>query len=720
VGWAAGSALAALLLLGGLSLAVGQTPSGGAENPSPKKKKFEAPPSAADKIKLKAVVEPEKVRRGQTFKVVISGTPEAGWHTFPITKQLPKQEDYKSELQALEMPPEGLKPVGTLVESEPQEVNDQTVGRVLEHTKPFTWSQEFVVLPEAKPGSAEITIKLRLPACDEHLCLPPEVVTLQVKVDISAEEPVQLSNATKEKLAAPAPAAGITPLAPPTPNAPAAGGQDHSGLMAFLLTGVIMGFVSLLTPCVFPMIPITVSFFLKQSEKEHHRPITMALVYCLTIIVVLTIAALALLSFFRWLSVNPVMNFILGGLFVFFALSLFGMYEIELPHSLARFTSAREGRGGLLGTMFMALTFTIISFTCVAPFLGGFGSTAVDANLTFAHRLLGGFAFAVAFASPFFFLALFPNLLRKMPKSGAWLNSVKVVMGFLELAAALKFFRTAELVSLPHPVLFTYDLVLGLYVALALLCGLYLLGVYRLPHDTPVEHLSVPRMLFSLLFLGLAFYMTPALFKNGATGQSQRPNGEVFAWLDSFLLPEEQESGTPATQQAGLATSGESTFAWSSNLDKGLERARAEKRLVFIDFTGVSCTNCRYNEQNVFNRDTVQSLLKKYSLVKLYTDKVPAKFYHGGGTNVAKQQEDAQANLDFQRKEFGTEALPLYVILQPLPTGGFREVGRREGRIMDPTDFLQFLETPLAMNGSGSSGSTAAAETTTGPVVVQR
>src|SRR5437588_6895813 len=183
-------------------------------------------------------------------------------------------------------------------------------------------------------------------------------------------------------------------------------GGGETVLLAFLLAGVFWGAVSLVTPCVFPMIPITVSFFLKQSEKEHHRPVTMALVYCGTIVCVLTIAAVALLSFFRYLSINPWMNFALGGLFVFFALSLFGMYEIELPSGLARFTSQREGEGGLVGTVFMALTFTIISFACVAPFLGGFGGTAGTVQRPWWHTVLGGLAFSVRFAAPFFFPAL--------------------------------------------------------------------------------------------------------------------------------------------------------------------------------------------------------------------------------------------------------------------------------------------------------------------------
>src|SRR5947199_462424 len=179
-----------------------------------------------------------------------------------------------------------------------------------------------------------------------------------------------------------------------------------------MLAGVFWGAVSLITPCVFPMIPITVSFFLKQSEKEHHRPVTMALVYCSTIVIVLTVAAVALLNFFQVLSVNPWTNFGLGALFIFFALSLFGMYEIELPSGLARFTSEREGKGGFAGTIFMALTFTIISFVCLAPFLGGFSGTSATVQRPLWHTILGGVAFSATFAAPFFFLALFPTLLK--------------------------------------------------------------------------------------------------------------------------------------------------------------------------------------------------------------------------------------------------------------------------------------------------------------------
>ncbi len=462
--------------------------------------------------------------------------------------------------------------------------------------------------------------------------------------------------------------------------------QADEGLWAFMLAGMFWGFVSLITPCVFPMIPITVSFFLKQSEKEHHKPVTMALVYCGTIVVVLTFAAAALLSFFRVLSVNPVMNLGLGLLFIFFALSLFGMYEIELPSFLARYTSERENRGGMVGTIFMALTFTIISFACVAPFLGGFGGTAAGSSRPIWHTILGGLAFSLTFASPFFFLALFPTLLKAMPKSGAWLNSVKVVMGFLELAAAFKFFRAGELRLVPVPTIFTFDLVLGMWIALCFLCGAYLLGLYRLPHDSQQDHLGVPRMLFSFLFLGLGLYLLPGLFVKPTEDEQPRPSGAVFAWVNAFLLPEIKDD------------------TWTGNLEDALAQARDYRRrtgkpkFVFVDFTGISCTNCRLNESNVFPKYEIRQLLKQFVLTRLYTDTVPVAYYPEDdrpSLPTARQERDGSINLVFQRAVFNTEQLPLYVILEPQLDNSIRILGQYdEGKISSESAFAAFLRKP--------------------------
>jgi thiol:disulfide interchange protein DsbD len=368
------------------------------------------------------------------------------------------------------------------------------------------------------------------------------------------------------------------------------------------------------------------------------------------------------------------------------------MYEIELPSFLSRWTASGEARGGMVGTMFMALTFTIVSFACVAPFLGGFGGTAAGGGVTLLHRVIGGFAFAATFAAPFFLLALFPNMIKALPKSGSWLNSVKVVMGFLELAAALKFFRAGELVLLPTAQFFTFDLVLGMWIALAVLCGLYLLNVYRLPHDSPMENIGVPRMLFGFLFLSLALYLSPALFSLNVDGSKPRPNGVVYAWIDSFLLPEPTEGGD----------------GWSGNLALAVEEARAERtrtgkpKFVFVDFTGETCTNCKLNEKNVFTKAEIRDLFQPYQRVALYTDKVPDKYYSQQlrstfGSNTTRQRTDASANLEFQRKAFNTEQLPLYVILEPLADTRTEIVATYdEGKINDESAFAAFLRKPLS------------------------
>lgn len=661
----------------------------------------------AERISFTAVVEPSQARRGETVRLTISGRPKPGYYTYPLTIRTEEQNEVGLATLTVR-DSAGLKPLYPITESEPELVVVEGLGTPqLEHKKPFTWSQDVLILPEAEPGPRVLQVTINLQVCDEQSCLPGSF-DLSIPLEVTQKPALPLSAELKQRLGQPPPPVKIWGAEPagikaetlgqdPPPQAGAgASGQPSGtssgsarsvGLIAFMLQGIFWGAISLVTPCVFPMIPITVSFFLKQSEKQHYRPLTLALVYSLTIVAVLTVAAVALLSLFRALSTHWAMNFGLGALFIFFALSLFGMYEIELPQGLAQYTSSKEGQGGLVGTMFMALTFTIISFACVAPFLGGFGGTAAMANLALGHRVLGGLAFSATFASPFFVLALFPALLKKLPRSGNWLNNVKVVMGFLELAAALKFLRQGELVLLAQPLLFTYDLVLGLYVALSLLCGLYLLGVYRLPHDTPTENVGVPRLLWSAAFLALAFYIAPALFKN-PEGTNQRPGGAVFAWIDSFLLPEDIPSA-------------KAELHWFGSLEEGLQDAWSKGRLVFVDFTGKTCTNCKINEKNIFPQPEVKELFRRYTLVQLYTDVVPNELYPPEvraqlGSGTARQRADAQANLKFQREHFDTEQLPLYVILQPLADGKFRELARYdEGKINDVAAFLDFLRKPL-------------------------
>jgi thiol:disulfide interchange protein len=535
-----------------------------------------------------------EVRRGETFLVQIEGTPQAGWHTYPIAKHTEVQSTAQLSQVRLGDSKEFVS-LWPIVESEPElKAEESSSGLIYEYEKPFTWIMEVLTRPEAAPGMHNLEIQIRLQVCDPKGCLT-EKQTLTVPVRVSAAQAVALAPAVQKLLknydeartrtpekGTDVPRGSLAASSAQTTfdwreyqvvNSPSlesvSGGRGHAGLWATIVTAILGGFISLLTPCVFPMIPVTVSFFLKQSERVHHRPLTMAAVYCATIVAVLTAGGIALVHVLQIISQHWITNVFLTGVFIFFALSLLGMYEIELPSGLANLTGAREGKGGLVGIIFMALTFSIISFACVGPIYGAFITLeAAQSVVGWLQRVLGPLAFALAFSSPFFVLALFPTLLRSLPKSGSWMNSVKVVMGFLELAAAFKFVRAAELNFLGKSEYFTFDLVLGIYVALAVACGLYLLNVYRLPHDHDVaESIGVPRLVFGLVFLSFAFYLLPGIFKDDH-GRSQKPRGVVYEWVSAFLLPDERSE-------------------WGTDLPAALARAERESKPLFIDFTGL-------------------------------------------------------------------------------------------------------------------------------------
>jgi thiol:disulfide interchange protein len=665
-------------------------------------------PTGKEKMTAEASLAPVKAPRGGKLTLKVVMDPAEGYHAYPFKQPNDPHSSYVAALTIETKKGDPIPPVtltGEVKARDPDKFEpdpDKPAILVGEIDSRFESEHALLVRPDAAPGVHDFTVKLFVSVCDSRGCTPFDK-RWTFKVEVTDEPPV---NGAAPSAGAPAPTnggpvdkpaeqkkkviggkpiptAGIDPnllqgiypgiIQRLVANVLAPSDSDGSqGLGAFILAGIFWGFISLVTPCVFPMIPITVSFFLKQSEKEHHRPVMMATVYCLTIVGVLTLSALFLLKTMQVLSQHPAMNFFLGGLFIFFALSLFGWYEIELPKSLTRYTSAREGQGGYAGTVFMALTFTIISFACVAPFLGTYAGTQTRARPV-AEMALGALAFSVTFAAPFFFLALFPGLLRKMPKSGSWLNAVKVVMGFVEMAAALGFLRAGELTLLQGSatVFFTYDLVIASWVILSALCGLYLLGLFRTPHDSPLEHVSVPRLLWAVAFLGLAVYLTPALWKH-ENGERQRPAGVVFAWIDAFLL-----------EEPGLGGQGEQ---WSGNLQQALQdaaehvRKTRQRRLIFIDFTGIICKNCRLNEREVFPNPRVKDLLKRFELVQLVTDSNDA---------------EGEANKWLSDRGFNTLELPLYVILEPLPSGEIKRWGQVGGKINSIDSFVQFLERPF-------------------------
>jgi thiol:disulfide interchange protein DsbD len=600
----------------GLAPVEGQKPAGRAKITEPRHATFKAFVGPADPFsELNAVKLPpgKKVefRRGETLWLTIAGSVTEGWHTYPLTRRTPDQ--VVEQLPSLEVKGEYLTPIYPILESE-AEFKDRGpgVGVLLEHERPFFWSQEVYIKPEAPAGKTlELTVKIKAQVC-KGKCIW-EDHELKVPVSISEEMPAPLTTELAKQLEI-KPAITVVslpdkykvkaePEAPPGkteekkadqkgPSSPTVRTNPEKGLLASLLAAIGGGLFALLTPCVFPMLPITVSYFLKQSETKQNRAISLAAVYSGTIVVVMTAGGLALVSALATISQHYATNVFLGALFLFFALSLLGMYDITLPSWLTNFTAAREGQGGLIGAMFMALTFSIISFACVGPIYGGFGAVKASTSAVpnWLQLFLSVFTFSVVFASPFFVLALFPSLLRSIPQAGSWMNSVKVVMGFLELAAVFKFLRAAELDFYRKSEILTFDLCLGAYIALALACGLYLLNVYRLPHDHEApETIGVPRLLFSLTFLALGVYLLPGMFKSEG-GEPQKPSGNVFEWVESFLLPEPRPASPPATTSAPGktgATGQAPTLVWLTDLDAAIRQAAREKKLIFIDFTAL-------------------------------------------------------------------------------------------------------------------------------------
>ncbi len=686
---------------------------------------------------FKVEVEPKEAKAGQTVTLKVRIEPIFGFWTYPLDQPGSKTNPEINQVNQFRVTKNPVlievEPFKDPAGSENHKVDNSL--SYLVYAKETLWEQKYVVAPGSKIGEIKIDLRPKINICDNRNCyftnrkLSIPLTIIPGKVDIDAKYAAKILSGSSPNPSTTPNTEGNTPknnkdpLEPAnsksgtgntTPNRqpqnplsslgvkhidPALDYQKRMDdvlaqlskqksnpvkLFTFLSTAAFWGLITLLTPCVFPMIPITVSYFIKQGEKAGHNPLRMALVYTVTIVIVLSIASITLLSVFRQMSVNPWMNVGLGSLFIFFALSLFGMYELAVPSFLSRSATEMEGKGGYLGTIFMAISFTMVSFSCVAPFLGGFSGMAASGNFSIFELILGGLVFSSTFAAPFLFLALFPSLMKKLPRSGSWMNVVKTIMGFLELAAALKFYRTAELRWTSTPQFMTYDFVLTIWIILLFLAGFYLLNLFRLPHDDPQEHISVGRMLFATICLTLAIYFLPALFAKNPEGEKQRPAGLIFSWVDAFLLPDP----TPAELV-------KAELAWSSDLFAVVEDARRNDQLIFIDFTGVTCTNCKLNEKNIFSKSEFKELLGKYMRVQMYTDTIPETLYMGA-TTLDLRDDQAKINLEFQKKAFGTEQLPLYVILKPTKENTIERIGvYDEGKINDEKAFLKFLSTPL-------------------------
>ena len=602
---------------------------------------FETPVSLSASLK-------EDVRSGEVATVIVKAEMDKEWRIYALRDQGKGPVASKVTVSG-----DIIDDIGMVLEKEPKVKYDdafETTTRT--HHGSTAFQAPFLVKKGIFPGEYDVQVSVLYQVCNATLCYPPNREFLDLKVNIVEGLPRD--------------GYGYMELEPDSVldssgniNLDAA---IMEGFFPFILLALSMGFLALLTPCVFPMIPITVSFFIKRGESKKGSPLSNALIYAGGIVATFSLLGFVLAltlgaSGANQLAANPWVNLFIASLFIYFAFSLFGMYEIDIPDKLKQFSLRQESRDGVIGTIFMAVTFTLTSFTCTVQFVGLLLVAASQGQ--WFWPMIGMIVFSSAFASPFFLLALFPQYLANLPKSGGWLNSTKVVMGFLEMAAAFKFISNTDLVW--GWGFFSHNIVLAIWAILMILCGMYLLGKIRFPHDSPVEFLSAGRLTLSMAFLVFGLYLTSGLY-------GQRLHGLIYSYLPPQMdLDVSGNSSNKFSYHEGLT--------WYKDLNEAFEVSSSSGQPIFVDFTGYTCTNCRWMEVNVFVKPEIKERFEKMTLVQLYTD---------GGPNHKENQI-------YEIDRFGTAALPYYVILSP----NDEVISTFPGMTRNINDFIDFLDSGL-------------------------
>ncbi len=626
-------------------------------------------PAPQDKQHIHFKIDDVKGAAGDVVWVTIKARTDKHWHTYS-TKHIENEYGLGPIETTIELTSKALGKVDGAIKVPKPHVEFDEGFEVDIETLEGSWEWKVPVRldKKLKPGKTKGSFEVGYQMCDTTSCLPPDAQTVNFTVEVLAAAEGAAPDATSVADAEPPPtaggaaptgdktqvaAAGATP--PPSDSQTELDTEKSKGLLSFFFYAMGIGFLALLTPCVFPMIPITVSFFTKRNEKERSKAIRDAFVYGLGIISTFTLIGIVFSVLFGATSVqdlaaNPWLNLGIGVLFVALAFNLFGAFEIQVPTGIMNKLNKKAQGTGVFSVLLMGLVFSLTSFTCTVPFVGTLLLTAAGGD--FLYPAVGTLGFATAFAIPFFFLALFPSLLVALPRAGGWMNNLKVVMGFLEIAAAVKFFSTAEFVwgigVLPREVF------LAIWVGVVFLITLYILGLFEMKLDSKVEKVSGLRAFFAVIFAALGFY-----FLNGMMGKP------LAADLEALLPPDNYEmliSGSPSASAAPTTnTTGGSMeakiqksmgldhSAWLTDLNDAKKVAKETGKPIFIDFTGFACTNCRLMEKNMFPRASVQSRFNEMVLVQLFTD---------------RKEEPYITNQNIMR-EYGTVANPLYVILKP-------------------------------------------------------
>jgi len=551
----------------------------------------------SDPVKWKTSV--EKLSDTE-YMLVSKATIETGWHLYsqnvPEDGPIPTTFTYDDS--------EGdFKISGNTSEEEGHTVDDPVFEMKI---KFFEITATFKQKVKVEKGVTVINGFVEFMVCDDTRCLPPTEIDLVFNIS----EDTATVNTIE---------AVVNSTAIPKDS------NSQKGLWSIFFIAFLSGFAALLTPCVFPMIPMTVSFFTKQS-KNKAAGIKNAIIYGICIIVIYVLLGTAVTGVFgadalNALATNVWFNIIFFLLLVIFAVSFLGAFEIMLPNSWANRVDSQANRGGLIGIFFMALALVIVSFSCTGPIVGTLLVEA--ASKGGLAPIIGMLGFSLAIALPFALFAAFPGWLNSLPKSGGWLNTVKVVLGFLELALAFKFLSQADLVLQAH--LLEREVFLAIWIAIFGALAFYLFGKIQLPHDSPLPHISVGRLSLGLVVLSFTIYMIPGLW--GAPlnlisafppplDYSESPYGVGFSKLGTASVSDSHE-GIPEGAHL-LAPHDILSF---NDYDKGLAYAKKVGKPVMIDFTGWACVNCRKMEQNVWPRENILHILKNdVVLISLYVD----------------------------------------------------------------------------------------------------
>ncbi|MDN3665848.1 protein-disulfide reductase DsbD family protein [Algibacter miyuki] len=541
------------------------------------------------------------------YLLVSKATIDSGWHlysqTVPNDGPIPTTFTYDDSEG-------GFKIVGNTSEEEGHTIDDPVFQMEI---KFFENSATFKQKITVEEGISKVEGFVEFMVCDDSRCLPPTEVDLSFQ--ISKEDNLKASNTSST-------------IEKQDISEDSKDSESKQGLWGIFFIAFLSGFAALLTPCVFPMIPMTVSFFTKQS-KSKAAGIKNAIIYGISIIVIYLLLGIAVTGIFgadalNALATNVWFNIIFFILLVVFATSFLGAFEIMLPNSWANKVDSQADRGGLIGIFFMALALAIVSFSCTGPIVGTLLVEA--ASKGGLAPIIGMFGFSLAIALPFALFAAFPGWLNSLPKSGGWLNTVKVVLGFLELALAFKFLSQADLVLQAH--FLEREVFIAIWIAIFGTLAFYLFGKIQLPHDSPLQHISVGRLSLGLIVLTFTIYMIPGLW--GAPlnlisafpppqQYSESPYGVGFTKVGAAAMSNSENAHGDLPEGAHLLAPHD--ILAFNDYDKGLAYAKEVGKPVMIDFTGWACVNCRKMEQNVWPKPEVLSILKNdVVLISLYVD----------------------------------------------------------------------------------------------------